>query len=158
MSKEILPAIVPQYHADTIRWYEGAALLYKRLYLGIKLFQLVVTACIPISALVLSSQSGIRQGIVNGILAAILLIAEGVLQTLQVQAKWTEYRSTHNTIRREVLLLEAKADDYAKTSTPVQLFSDRMVMILSADHSAWMALQKSSEERDKTDHAQSRAA
>jgi len=151
MTHEKLPAIVPAYHVATIQWYEGAASLYKYLYLGTKLFQLVVTSSIPLVALILSGQSGIRQGVVNGILAAILLVTEGVLQTLQVQAKWTEYRSTHNAIRREVLLLEANADDYGKTAHPVELFSDRMVMILSADHSAWMALQRSAEARDKAD-------
>jgi hypothetical protein len=139
--------LIPKYLADVIDWYERAATRNRYGYLAIKMVQLFLAAAIPVVSLTLSSTPESHQGLINGSLAAALLIAEGIQQTLQLQAQWTEYRSTHNALRREILLYESLAGDYKVSASPTTLFSERAVAIIAADHSAWTALQDSAKDQ-----------
>jgi len=69
---------------EITQWYDSAANRYRVSYLSVKIFQLLVTASIPIVSLAMRSGPGQYQGLITGTLAAILLVAEGIQQMLQL--------------------------------------------------------------------------
>jgi len=138
---------IPHHLNSSIEWYEWAAKWNRIGYLGIKLFQLIVTAAIPVVGLTASTGPGGKQSLINSALAGVLLVAEGVQQTMQFQARWTQYRAASNDIRIEKTLLESGAGDYAKAEDPMRLFCERAIIIMSREHSAWTALQQSASEK-----------
>jgi Protein of unknown function (DUF4231) len=124
------------------QWYDRFANRYRVGYLSVKIFQLIVTASIPVVALAMHSGPGQYQGLVTGTLAAILLVAEGIQQTLQLLPRWTKYRSAHNALRRERLLYEAMAGPYARASAPIALFTENVNAIISEENAAWLTIQE----------------
>jgi hypothetical protein len=133
------PAI--PYIDSVTDWYDKAAGRYRIAYLSTKVFQLCVTASIPVVSLAMRPTGGGREGLITGVLAAVLLVTEGIQQTLQLLPRWTKYRAAHNALRRERLLYEAAAGDYANASVPIKLFTERVNIIISDENAAWISIQ-----------------
>jgi hypothetical protein len=85
-------------------------------------------------------QLGGSEGLITGTLAVVLLVAEGIQQTLQLLPRWTKYRSAHSALRRERLLFEGSAGPYAQVGTPVALFTERINSIISEENAAWLTI------------------
>jgi hypothetical protein len=129
---------IPGFIESITHWYDRAANRYRLAYLWVKIFQLLVTASIPIVSLAMKTEVGGREGLITGTLAAVLLVAEGIQQTLQLQPRWTKYRSTHSALRREMLLFQGAAGPYAQAPSPVKLFTERVDQIVSDENAAWI--------------------
>ncbi|MGD0632184.1 MAG: DUF4231 domain-containing protein [Terracidiphilus sp.] len=130
-------------HIDQITdWYDGAANRYRIGYISVKIFQLFVTASIPVVSLAFRSQPGGLEGLITGTLAAVLLVAEGIQQTLQLLPRWTKYRFAHSALRRERLLFEGTAGPYAQVAAPIALFTERINSIISEENAAWLTIQE----------------
>jgi hypothetical protein len=123
-------------------WYDRAANRYRIGYISVKIFQLFVTASIPVVSLALRAQPGGSEGLITGTLAAVLLVAEGIQQTLQLLPRWTKYRSAHSALRRERLLFGGTAGPYAQASAPIALFTERINSIVSEENAAWLTIQE----------------
>jgi Protein of unknown function (DUF4231) len=121
-------------------WYDRAASRYRIGYISVKIFQLVVTASIPVVAIAM--HAGRYEGLTTGTLAAILLVAEGIQQTLQLLPRWTKYRAAHSALRREKLLYDATAGPYAQAPIPIALLTERVNAIISDENTAWLSIQE----------------
>jgi hypothetical protein len=125
-------------------WYGAKAHSCRLTYLRLKGFQIVVTAFIPVCA-------ALRPGAgVSAALAALIGVAEGILQLGRYQDNWLRYRTTREALKREERLYDAAAGPYAGAADARRLYVERTDTIVSGEQGRWLSLQQGSG-RDKAE-------
>jgi Protein of unknown function (DUF4231) len=79
---------------------------------------------------------------ITGGLGSAIVVMEGVQQLYQFQEHWIAYRSTWEGLRREQLLYEARASDYASAASPPTLLAERVEALVAREHSRWVSAQE----------------
>lgn len=120
---------------DQIKWYSNKATSNKILNHWTKGTIIVFSATIPLLA-------GINfcaelKNIILGILGALIAVLSGLSGLLKFQEKWTEYRTTSETLKHEKILFQTKTGPYSEESEPFKLLVTRTENLVSKEHSAW---------------------
>jgi hypothetical protein len=122
--------------AEELRWYDARARKNQRWYRAIKVLQLVAAALVPVVA-----GMGVSAWITGGLGSAIVVM-EGIQQLYRFQERWIAYRSTWEGLRREQLLYEARAGDYAAAASPPTLLAERVEALVAGEHARWVSVQE----------------
>jgi hypothetical protein len=120
---------------DQITWYSDKATTNKLLNHWTKVLIIVFSATIPLVA-------GLEfcptiKNIVLGILGSLIAILSGLSGLLKFQEKWTEYRTTSETLKHEKILFQTKTRPYNEESEPFKFLVTRTENLVSKEHSAW---------------------
>ena len=91
---------------DQLAWYDRKSVAAQQAYNRIKLAQLAVGATVPVVAALQAPAA------VTAILAAVVVVAEGVQQLYQWQTTWVLYRATAEALKHEKFLYLAAAGPY----------------------------------------------
>jgi len=100
-------------------------------YYGVKIAQIVLAAAVPVAASVHAPVP------LTGSLGALIVVLEGIQQLCQWHANWIRYRSTNQSLRRELFRCRARVGDYATVPDPVNLLAERMDAIASTEVAGW---------------------
>lgn len=122
---------------DQIEWYGRKASAAQKLYKRTKLGQLVITAAIPVAALLGASKW------VPGVIGAIVVVLEGAQQLYRHHEHWITYRSTCEALKRERYLYLAGAGAYASAANPLTLLAENVEALLSQEQQKWALNQAS---------------
>ena len=76
---------------------------------------------------------------VAGILGAVVVFVEGLLQAYQYRQNWITYRSTAESLKHEKYLYLARADVYAGSRDPLRLLAERIEGLISQEHARWIS-------------------
>ena len=120
---------------DQINWYSAKATKKKLLNHWTKGLIIVFSATIPLVA-GLEFSSTIKN-IVLGILGSLIAILSGLSGLLKFQEKWTEYRTTSETLKHEKILFQTKAGPYNEENDSFKLLVTRIENLISKEHSDW---------------------
>ena len=116
--------------------YDQQARLNHRLYVGIKILQLVTAALIPVLAILGTSAW------LTGALGSAIVVMEGIQQLFQFQERWIASRSTWQALSRERSLYEAQAGAYAEARPPYRVLAERVVELVGSEHTRWLSIQE----------------
>lgn len=120
---------------DQIAWYSQKATTNKLYNHFTKGLIIVFSAVIPlIAGLELCSTI---KNITLGILGSLIAILSGLSGLLKFQEKWTEYRTTSETLKHEKILFQTKTGPYSEDQEPFKLLVTRTENLVSKEHSAW---------------------
>jgi Protein of unknown function (DUF4231) len=126
---------------DQIGWYDRKSGSNQRWYKRLKLFELAVTASLPVVA-------GLRSPVwVTGGLAAVVVVLEGAQHLYQFQELWITYRSTAEALRHERYLYLAHAGPYVGEDRRTQL-AERIEGLISQEHAKWTTSRRTPSQRD----------
>jgi hypothetical protein len=120
---------------DQIKWYSDKATTNKLLNHWTKGAIIVFSAAIPLLA-GLEFCPGLKN-VILGILGALIAILSGLSGLLKFQEKWTEYRTTSETLKHEKILFQTKTGPYHEEVEPFKLLVTRTENLVSKEHSAW---------------------
>ena len=131
---------------DQLEWYEQKAAINKKLFIWKEVLVISFAALIPfIIALDLANCGNI---IAAG-LGLMITILSGVSSVLKLEKKWTEYRTTAETIKHERYLYFTKSEPYNKPHIVFNEFVKRIESIISKENSYWnQYIIKSDNEKD----------
>jgi hypothetical protein len=115
---------------DQIDWYDRKSVAAQRAYKRLKLAELVVATAVPVVAALQVPAA------VTAVLAAVVVIAEGVQQLYQWQTNWVLYRSTAEALKHEKYLYLAAAGPYATTNRR-NILAQRLEGLISQEHAKW---------------------
>ena len=94
---------------------------------------------------------------VAGILGAVVVVVEGLLQAYQYRTNWITYRSTAEALKHEKYLYLARADVYDECRQPLRLLAERIEGLISQEHARWISSRRQQErETEKTDEGRER--
>lgn len=120
---------------DQIAWYGKRASVNKMLNHWTKGLIIVFSATIPLVA-GLDFCSTLKN-IILGVLGSLIAILSGLSGLLKFQEKWTEYRTTAETLKHEKILFQTLTGPYSEETTPFKLLVTRIENLVSKEHSAW---------------------
>ena len=125
-----------------IDWYDAKSRQSQLRFKGLKAVVLAGAAAIPVVA---AFDVPIY---VAGILGAVVVVVEGLLQAYQYHQNWITYRSTAEALKHEKYLYLARADVYAGSSNPLRLLAERIEGLISQEHARWISSRRHQDEEE----------
>jgi len=120
---------------DQIKWYSDKASANKQLHHSTKGAIIIFSAAIPlIAGLDFDITS---KNITLGLLGTLIAILSGVSGLLKFQEKWSEYRTTSETLKHEKMLFVTKTGPFDNAEEPFKILVTRVENFISKEHSAW---------------------
>jgi hypothetical protein len=120
---------------DQIKWYSNKADINKQLNNWTKVLIIIFSCTIPFIA-GLDFNPTIKN-ILLGILGLLIAIFSGISGVLKFQEKWTEYRTTSETLKHEKILFQTRTGPYSEALDPFKELVTRIENLVSKEHSAW---------------------
>lgn len=121
---------------DQIGYYDGQAVMSRRLFQWLKLTEILAAALIPIVA-GFGAPAGYAAGLGGGI-----VVLEGVQQLKQYQQNWINYRSTCEALKHEKFVYLAGAGPYRHARNAAALLAERIEGLISQETSKWELAQE----------------
>ena len=130
---------------DQISWYDARARQAQIRFKVLKAVVIGVAASIPVVA---AFDAPVY---VAGVLGAIVVVVEGLLQAYQYRQNWITYRSTAEALKHEKYLYLARADVYAGSRHPLRLLAERIEGLISQEHARWISSRRQKDEDELED-------
>jgi hypothetical protein len=127
---------------DQLAWYDRKSLACQRSFKRTKAAQLVLGSAVPVLALTDSTQ------ILTAIVAAVVVVLEGLQQLNQWQANWVLYRSTAEALKHERYLYLAHAGPY-RSGDARTVLAERVEGLVSQEHAKWTDARQKSDDGDR---------
>ena len=132
---------------DQIDWYSRKSTTNKKYNYFLKAAILIISTSIPL----ISGISGLDDKtvrIVLGILGAIVAILTGLVSLFKFQEKWTNYRTTSETLKHEKYLFLTKTSPY-NVADSFGALVNRVESIISRENSDWNSFFNKKDENKK---------
>ncbi|MGI6340469.1 MAG: DUF4231 domain-containing protein [Bacteroidales bacterium] len=132
---------------DQIDWYSQKSTTNKKYNYFLKTAILIISTSIPLISGI-SGLDDITVRIVLGILGAIVAILTGLVSLFKFQEKWTNYRTTSETLKHEKYLFLTKTSPYHEQDSFGALVN-RVESIISRENSDWNSFFNKKDETKK---------
>ena len=126
-----------------IAWYDAKGRQCQHRFKSLKAIVIIGAAAIPVVA------AFDVPVYVAGILGAVVVVVEGLLQAYQYHQNWITYRSTAEALKHEKYLYLARADVYAAAGNPLRLLAERIEGLISQEHARWISSRRQQDEEEK---------
>lgn len=143
MDKENFEKYVRERYYPQIEWYDKKANLNHRCYTILQWGLIILSALTPVLITVnfCFQQSRFLRWwpIVSSVLVAVLATS---LKTFKFQENWINYRTTCETLKKEIYFYRAGIYDYAVSENKEATFVERVENLISRENTLWLALHK----------------
>lgn len=147
MDKADFQDYVNERYLDQIQWYDRKSLWnqkwYSRLQWGMIGLAAVTPVLISINFRVSSYPFLQWVPVVSSVIVAVLASA---LKTFKFQENWINYRTTCETLKKEIHLCRAGVGEYKKVEDREALFVERVENLISRENTLWLITAKREEE------------
>ena len=121
---------------DQINWYSNKSTQNKKYHIRGNVASIVCSALISLLAgFDLGNQTG--KNAILGILGTTIAIITGLASLLKYQDKWTEYRTTAETLTQEKMMYNTLTGPYDNQAEPFKTLVSRVENIISKENSTW---------------------
>jgi hypothetical protein len=121
---------------DQIRWYDQKSLANKRIYLSLKISEIILALCIPLLSAYID---GTNLKLVIGLLGVAVAAIAGIITLIKYQENWIEYRTIAESLKYENFLFLSKAGPYKGISDPFPWFVERFESLISTSTKKWIS-------------------
>lgn len=120
---------------DQIDWYCSKSITNKNYNYVFKALILFISASIPVLTGVLDTTIVFNK-VVIGSMGALITVITGIISIGKFQEKWTNYRTTSETLKHQKYLFVTQADPYVKEDS-FKSFVNTIESIISKENSDW---------------------
>lgn len=131
---------------DQIGWYDSKSQSAQYWYKWLRGTEIVFAAAIPLIAGFAADPFPVT--LVVGVLGASIAVISAAISLNQFQERWTEYRTTCESLKHEKFLFLTKAEPYHEDE-PFRLFVQRVESQISKENSAWSQYTQANLENSK---------
>ena len=142
MKKGEFNKYLKERYNDQVSWYDGRAILYKKLNYVFQIPTIFIAAIIPIFAV-------LENKWVTVTLSAILAIFVGIANFGKFEEKWHNYRTACETLKKELYYYKSRIGEYRDTEEPEELFIQRVESVISREHTRWLTIEKSKKKENR---------
>ena len=133
MDKADFDKYLEDRYRDQIDWYDREAIKNQGRY---RIFQKAVIVLSAITPVLIAT--GFDQARWPAVaISAIVAILTSMLKAFKYQENWIDYRTTCETLRKEIHFYRARADAY-KEEDPESLFVQRVESLISRENTMWL--------------------
>ena len=123
-----------------IKWYDKKSISNQNIYKIIQWIVIILAAVTPVLVAIVDVEAWLRW--VAVVISALVAIGTSVLKTFKYQENWINYRTTCETLRKEIHYYNASINDYESSNDPMALFVERVEALISRENTLWLTVQK----------------
>jgi uncharacterized membrane protein YdbT with pleckstrin-like domain len=127
-----------KYYDDRSKWNHSA--------FQVSQWTVIIFSAIT-PALVVVSTGWIRW--VTVCVAIIVAIASGALRAFKYQENWVNYRTTCETLRKEISYFTAEVQGYERVEDKQALFVERIESLISRENTLWISTHQEEDDQNK---------
>lgn len=141
MNKENFEKYLKERYNGQIDYYRKKASFNKKAYQGLQTIVVILSVITP--TLVIIGEGNLRWLAVFS--SAIVAIVVSLLKVFKFQENWINYRTTRETLGKEIHYYNAKLAGYKDAEDPEALFVERVEAVISRENTLWVYVQKAKE-------------
>jgi hypothetical protein len=130
MSKKDFEKYVKTRYRQQVEWYDKKSVLYKKMTYSLQIPIIVIAAITPIFA-------ALQYTALTIIFSAAVSAGSAILLFGKFENLWHSYRTTCETLKKEMIYYKHKTNVYNKVSNREKLFIDRVECIISEECKDW---------------------
>lgn len=139
MNKEDFQKYLKERYEDQINWYDKKSILHQKMYKRFQGAVIVLSAITPVLVAIVPEAT--RWPAV--IISALVAIGTTSLKTFKYQENWINYRTTCETLRKEIHFYNAGIGNYKDTKGDSEaLFVERVEALISRENTMWLTSHK----------------
>ncbi len=132
-------------YEDQIAWYDRKSQKYKKLYVYFQSLVIVLALITPVA--VALEQDMVWLKWLTVVISSLVAIGTTIMKTFTYQETWISYRTTCETLRKEIHFYDWRLGEYGSARDPRQLFVDRVESLLSQENTRWLSVHKKDEDK-----------
>ena len=142
MNKEKFDEYIKERYEPQVRWYDKKSIMHKRLTYLFQIPIITLAAITPIFAALEFKELTI-------ISSACVAAGLGVLKFCKFEDIWHNYRTTCETLKKEMIHYKMQTDVYNTEDEPEKLFVERVESIISKENIKWVSTIIENREKNK---------
>lgn len=147
MEKDQFGGYVKDRYEKEIFWYDTKSQSNKYWYYALQTGLIVFAAATPILiALEFLGTTTCLKWFTLGC-AVLVALFSTTLKTFKFEENWINYRTTCETLKKEIHFYRAAVDEYAEADDKEALFVKRVESLISRENTLWLTISK--DERDR---------
>jgi hypothetical protein len=139
METEDFQKYLKERYEDQINWYDKKSAWNQKIYRRFQWTVIILSAVTP----VLVAIEETRWFAV--VISALVAIGTTALKTFKYQENWINYRTTCETLRKEINFHNAGLGDYRDSDDREALFVERVESLISRENTMWLTTQRPKE-------------
>jgi len=142
MDKAQFDEYVKNRYKAELEWYDNKSQRNKHWYTALQFGLIVLAAATPV--LIAIEFLGDVPHLKWFTLATAVLVAllSTTLKTFKFEENWINYRTTCETLKKELHFYRAGVDEYAETADKEALFVKRVEALISRENTLWLTISK----------------
>ena len=120
---------------DQINWYGDKSRFNKRCFHLLRVVEIVAAALIPFLTAIPAADAPYMKFVI-GILGVLITVVAGILALFQFQERWTEYRATAESLKKEKFLYLTSAEPY-DVEDGNSMFVQKVETLISKENTNW---------------------
>jgi Protein of unknown function (DUF4231) len=122
-------------YEDQVDWYDRKSQKFKKLYLFFQAPVIILALIVPVVVVL----EGSSTKWIAVVISALVAIGTSLLKTFKYQETWINYRTTCETLKKEIYYYDWKLGEYQSVKNPMQLFVERVESLLSQENTMWLS-------------------
>lgn len=143
MDKAEFKNYVNTRYEEQIAWYDRRAVLYHNVYIVVQWKLIILSALTPI---IIILGEGWTKWLAVGV-AVLVAISTAALKIFKYQENWINYRTTCETLRKEIHFYNAGIQGYDNVEDKEALFVERVESLISRENTLWVLTHEKEEKR-----------
>lgn len=143
MNKVDFERYLEDRYNNQMNWYAQKARHNKKMHTYMQTLVIIFSVITP--TLVVIGEGWLRWFAV--VSSGIVAIVATLLKTFKYQENWINYRTTRETLKKEIHYYKAKLFGYEEAEDPEALFVKRVEAVISRENTYWIYVQKAKEEK-----------
>lgn len=147
MEEKEFESYLKERYYDQVDWYDRKAAWNQKVY---KFFQwglIILAAITPVLVVIGGDGKGAEWGHLSAVVTSCLVaIGTASLKVFKFQENWINYRTTCETLRKEIHYFKAGVNDYRGSDDPMGLFVRRVESLISRENTMWLSVQERKED------------
>lgn len=153
MNDETFEKYLTDRYEDQRKWYSRESRRNKKMYVRIQTTVIALAAVTPALA-----GAGLANGgelawvaLLTAACSLVVAIGTSLLKTFKYQENWRNYRTTSESLKKEMFQYETRTGDYADARDPREVFVERVELLISRENTFWLSVQRKKEKpKDQT--------
>lgn len=146
MKPEDFQKYLRERYEDQINWYDKKSIWCQKRYRHFQWSIIVLSAITPVLVAIVPHATRWPAVLVSALVA----IGTTSLKTFKYQENWINYRTTCETLRKEIHFFKAQVDEYKGAVDPESLFVERVESLISRENTMWLSSHRPKrEEKDQ---------
>lgn len=138
MNKEEFEKYRKDRYEKAIAWYDKRAIWNRRAF---QIFQWATVILASLTPVLIVVGEGWTRWLAVGV-AVSVAITTGALKAFKYEGNWINYRTTCETLRKEVHFFEAGVQGYGAVEDKHSLFVERVESLISRENTLWLTTHK----------------